>query len=86
MSRQALWIAARAYDLGNADPVAVEELISFAFDCWPQSDRFPIYHTLQLRRRMSPHALSYVSPLLVSPFVRKAHGWLQRQSWKHRGY
>jgi glycosyltransferase involved in cell wall biosynthesis len=86
LSRQALWIAARSYDLGTVDPVAVDELVDFAFDCWPQANRFPIYQTLLVRRKLSSRTLSYVNPFLVSPFARKAHGWLQRRSWKYRGY
>lgn len=86
LSRDALWVAARSYDLGTAEPAAVDELVAFAFDCWPHANRFPIYHTLQARRRVSPQAMPYIRPFLVSPLVRKAHGWLQRRSWKYRGY
>jgi glycosyltransferase involved in cell wall biosynthesis len=86
LSRQALWIAAHSYDLGRAEPAVVDELVAFAVDCWPQANRFPIYHTLQARRRMSPQAISYVRPFMVSPFIRKTHGWVQRRSWKYRGF
>ena len=66
LSRDALGVAARSYDLGTAEPAAVDELVAFAFDCWPHANRFPIYHTLQARRRVSPQAMPYISRRLVS--------------------
>jgi glycosyltransferase involved in cell wall biosynthesis len=86
ISREALWIAARSYDLGTAEPAVVDELVAFAFDSWPQANRFPIYRTLQARRRMGPRAISYVRPFVVSPFMKRAHGYVQRRSWKYRGF
>ena len=86
LSREALWIAARSYDLGTAEPAVVDELVAFAFDCWPQADRLPIYHTLRARRRIGPEAMPYLRPFVVSPFVKRAHGYVQRRSWKYRGY
>ena len=86
LCRDALWFAARAHDLGQVDTTPVDELVSFAFDCWPEAARLPVYRTLELRRRVGPRTLSVVQPVVVTPFARKAHGWLRRRSWKYRGY
>jgi glycosyltransferase involved in cell wall biosynthesis len=86
LSWQALWAAARAYDLGTTEQTPVDELVAFAFDCWPEADGFPLYRTLQLRQRIGPRAMPYLQPFIVSAFVHKAHGWLQRRSWKYRGF
>ena len=86
LSRQALWAAARAYDQGRTDQASVDDLVAFAFDCWPEADRFPAYRTLQLRKRIGPRAMSYLQPFIVSAFVHKTYGWLQRRSWKYRGF
>jgi glycosyltransferase involved in cell wall biosynthesis len=86
LSWQALWTAARAYDRGHAEQTPVDELVAFAFDCWPEADAFPVYRTLQLRKRIGPRAMPYLQPFILSAFVHKAHGWLQRRSWKYRGF
>jgi hypothetical protein len=85
LGREALWAAARAYDLGQAEQAPVDELVAFAFDCWPEVNRLPLYRTLQLRKRIGPRAMPYLEPFMVSAFAHKAHGWLRRRSWKYRG-
>jgi hypothetical protein len=37
LARDALWSAARAYDRGRTKQTPVDELIQFAFDCWPEA-------------------------------------------------
>jgi glycosyltransferase involved in cell wall biosynthesis len=86
LSREALFIAARSYDLGTADPQVVDELVEFALDCWPAANRLPAYHTLRLRRRLDPTLVARVQPSRPAAFGRRAHGWLQRRSWKYRGF
>lgn len=86
LSAEALWIVARGYDQGHTDQIPVDELVAFAFDCWPNADRLPIYRTLQIRKRIGPRSMRYVEPFIISPFARKARGWLRRQSWKYRGF
>jgi len=86
LGREALWAAARSYDLGQAEQASVDELVAFAFDCWPEVNRLPLYHTLQLRRRIGPRAMRHLEPFIVSAFAHKAHGWLRRRSWKYRGF
>jgi len=86
LGREALWAAARSYDLGQAEQAPVDELVAFAFDCWPEVNRLPLYHTLQLRRRIGPRAMRHLEPFIVSAFAHKAHGWLRRRSWKYRGF
>ena len=86
LARAALWAAARSYDEGRADETVVDELVAFAFDCWPEVRRLPLYGTLRLRRSIGPHRMSRLEPFMVSAFATKAHGWLRRRSWKYRGY
>jgi hypothetical protein len=86
LSQEALWAAARAYDLGRTEATPVDELVAFAFDCWPEADRLPGYQTLRLRQRIGPAAMAHLEPLIVSGFTHKVGGWLQRRSWKWRGY
>ena len=85
MSREALKIAAGSYDSGTVEPDIVDELVGFAFDCWPGADRLPIYGALRARQRMNPRALAAVQPFVVTPFVQKACAARSRRSWKYRG-
>jgi hypothetical protein len=64
--------------LGQADSTEVDELVKFAFDCWPQADRLGVYRTLQLRRRMGPRLAPHFKPF-VSTFTvaRRANSWLR---------
>jgi glycosyltransferase involved in cell wall biosynthesis len=86
LSRDALWAAARAYDLGIAGQTPVDELVAFAFDCWPGARRLPIYWTFQLRKRLGPSVMPRLRPFIVSAFASRAAWWLRRRSWKWRGY
>ena len=78
---EALSAAARAHDRGLARDTPVDELVSFAFDCWPEARRLPIYRTLQLRQHIGPRAMHYLQPfLLAAGVVRKAESWWARGS------
>ena len=83
LSWQALWAAARAYDLGTTEQAPVDELVAFAFDCWPEADRFlPARFSCVSASghvRCLPGAVHRVRPV-------HRHGWLQRRSWKYRGF
>ena len=56
---EALLAAARAYDRGRTLQTPVDELVAFAFDCWPEARRLPIYRTLQLRMWIGPRVMPY---------------------------
>lgn len=86
LGRAALWAAARAYDEGRAEEIPIDDLVAFAFDCWAEVNRLPLYHTLQLRKRIGPRVMPRVEPFMISAFAQKAHGWLRRRGWKYRGY
>jgi glycosyltransferase involved in cell wall biosynthesis len=86
LGREALWAAARAYDRGGARQAPPDELVAFAFDCWPKAGRLAGYRTLQLRKRIGPRLMPHLQPFIVSALARKAQGWLRRRSWKWRGY
>jgi len=65
MAREALLAAARSYDRGCADQTPVDELVAFAFECWPQADTLPVYRTLRWRRRIGPRVTPYLQPLTL---------------------
>src|SRR5262249_53176607 len=70
LGQEALWDAGRAY-LGRFPEANVDELASFAVDCWPQVSRHRLYRALQSRKRMGPHWMSYL-------LTHKAQWWLRR--------
>jgi len=94
LGRETLWAAGRVYDRGrmrqtelarrflgagaNEEERDIDELVAFAFDCWPDVSRLPLYRTLQLRKRIGPRSMSYL-------LAHKAEWWLRRRSWKYRG-
>ena len=85
LAKEALRIAARAYDRRRVGSTRVDDLEAFARDCWPETDRMPGYWGLQARKQIGPQAMPYLQPLLVSPMIHKARSWLWWQSWKRRG-
>lgn len=86
LGREALWAAARAYDRGIVQQTPVDELVAFAFDCWPDAGKLPVYRTLQMRKRIGPGVMPHLQPFILSAFADKAAAWLRRRSWKRRGY
>jgi glycosyltransferase involved in cell wall biosynthesis len=85
LSWEALWSAARAYDRGRTTQEPVDELVDFAFDCWPQSRRLLAYYGVQVRRRLGPRVMPYLQPLIWTAVGRRAQNWLWWQSWARRG-
>jgi hypothetical protein len=86
MSHEALAIATRSMDLGTADHDVLDQLVEFALECWPKAERYPIYYTLRARRHVDSRILTALQPSRPAEFGRRARGWLQRRSWKYRGY
>jgi len=82
---EALWSAARSYDRGRTGETPVDELKAFAFECWPDADKLPIYAGLKLRQRIGARAMPYLQPLVVSALGRKAQNWWWWHSWARRG-
>jgi GT2 family glycosyltransferase len=75
LAKEALWVAARAYDRRQTDTVPVQELIAFAFDCWPDAAHLSTYRGLQWRRRIGPAAVPYLQPLVWPRLLaRNVHG------------
>jgi len=82
---EALWCAARAYDRGRTAHTPVDELVAFAFDCWPQAKSLPIYRGLQVREWLGPRVMPYMQPFVLSAVGRKAQRWWWWHSWARRG-
>jgi glycosyltransferase involved in cell wall biosynthesis len=85
LAQEALWLAARAYDRGRTGQTPVDELVAFAFDCWPAADRLPVYRGLQLRQRIGPRTMPFLQPFVLSAVARKAENWWWWRSWARRG-
>ncbi len=69
LADQALGRASRAYERGRTDEVAVDELIRFAFDVWPNAQQLPEWRALTRRRRVGPQVAK-----IMPPFVARAAG------------
>ncbi len=82
---EALWSAARAYDRGRTGQTPVDELIAFAFDCWPQAGTLPVYRGLRLRAWLGPRVMPYLQPFILSAVGRKAQSLWWWRSWARRG-
>lgn len=85
LAHEALWIALRAYDRHRTDRVPVDELVAFAFRCWPDAASLGIYRSLQLRRFIGPSLMPYFQPLIWSAVVRDLSDRFHRYSWEHQG-
>jgi glycosyltransferase involved in cell wall biosynthesis len=95
LSREALWAALRVYDRGRLrhtdvarrllnvgaeeDEQDVAELLAFAVDCWPEIARLPQYQALLSQGGIGPRAVQYM-------VAHKAKWWLNRRSWRYRGF
>jgi len=79
IAQKALWAAGRVYDRGGTGETSVDELVAFAFDCWPEVSRLPLYRTLQSREHIGPRGMYYM-------LNNKGQWWLRRRSWKYRGF
>lgn len=86
LSWEALWTAARAYDRNRVAQTPMDELVAFAFDCWPRAGRMPVYYGLKFREVMGPHLMPYLQPLIWTAVGRHAQNWWWWQSWARRGY
>jgi glycosyltransferase involved in cell wall biosynthesis len=83
---EALYSAVRAYDRGRTAQTPVDDLVAFAFDCWPKAARLRVYQGLRLRRRIGVRAMPYLQPLAVSAVGHTARSWWWWRSWARRGY
>jgi glycosyltransferase involved in cell wall biosynthesis len=85
LAGEALWIAARAYDRRRTEQTPVDELVDFAFDCWPEAGTLPVYRGLRMRRRIGARTMPYLQPLVLSAVARRLQNELWWRSWKLRG-
>jgi hypothetical protein len=86
LAHEALWVAVRAYDRRRTDWVPVDELVAFAFDCWPDTASLGIYRSLQLRRSIGPLVTPYLQPLIWSAVIRELGDRFRRYSWARQGF
>ena len=82
---EALYAVTRAYDRGRTEQTPVDELVAFAFDCWPGARTLRVYKALRLRQRVGARAMPYLQPLAVSAIGRKAQNAWWWHSWARRG-
>jgi len=86
LAHEALWVAVRAYDRRRTGWVNVDDLVAFAFDCWPDTASLGIYRTLQLRRAIGPRITPYLQPLVWSAVMRELRDGYRRYSWAQQGF
>jgi glycosyltransferase involved in cell wall biosynthesis len=86
LAHEALWVAVRAYDRRRTGWVPVDDLVAFAFDCWPDTASLGIYRTLQLRRSIGPRITPYLQPLVWSALIREVRNGYRRYTWPRRGF
>ncbi len=95
LSREALWAAGRVYHRGRirrtelarrflgtvADEKErdLDELAAFAFECWPEVSRLPLYRAVRSGKRIGPRGMGYL-------LNQKGQWWLRRRSWRYRGF
>jgi hypothetical protein len=95
LGREALWAAGRVYHRGRLRQTELarrflgmvadeperdlDELVAFAFDCWPEVSRLPLYRALRSRKRIGPRGMCYM-------LNQKGQWWVRRRSWKYRGF
>jgi glycosyltransferase involved in cell wall biosynthesis len=76
LAKEALWVAARAYDTRQTGKVPVADLEKFALDCWPGAASLGNYRGLQWRRRLGPAIAPYFQPLVWPRLMaRRVLGW-----------
>lgn len=85
LAHEALWVAARAYDRRRTSWVPADELVAFAFDCWPDAASLLGYRTLQLRRAIGPTIMPYLQPLVWSAVMREVRDAYRRHTWARQG-
>jgi glycosyltransferase involved in cell wall biosynthesis len=86
LAHEALWVAVRAYDRRRTSWIPVDELVAFAFECWPDTASLGIYRTLQLRRAIGPQIMPYLQPLVWSAVIRELRDGYRRYSWARHGF
>jgi hypothetical protein len=95
LGREALWAAGRVYDrgpfrgselgrvlMGGGSYEAeeeVDELLSFAADCWAGVKGIRLYRTLKAGKALGPLDIQYL-------LNQKGRWWLRRRSWRYRGF
>ena len=72
---EALWSAARAYDRGCTGQIPVDDLVEFAFDCWPEAGKLPVYRRLRLRQGTSARSMPCLQPFILSAVAHKVENW-----------
>lgn len=82
---EALRAAKHAYNSMRTDQM-VDELETFAFECWPPAASLATYRSLQLRRRVGSDRLPYVHPLMWSAFLNDFMQWRRWRSVRRRGF
>ena len=85
LSWEALWLACRAYDRGRTEEVPIDELVTFALDCWPEAIRLPVYRGLRLRRAIGARYMPYLQPLVLTAVAHKINNWWWWRTWERRG-
>jgi glycosyltransferase involved in cell wall biosynthesis len=83
---EAVFTAVRAYDKGVVETTPVDELLEFALECWPQTEKLWVYRSLLFRQAVGPRAMPFLQPLLLpAAAARRADAWWVNRSWSLHG-
>jgi len=88
LAREALWQASRAYDRGDArgaGAAAVDELVAFALDTYPDVRRLREWWGLRLRRRIGAGHSLWFLPFVATGAAHRLRGHANRLRWRVYG-
>jgi hypothetical protein len=88
LAREALWQASRAYDRGDArgaGAAAVDELVAFALDTYPDARRLREWWGLRLRQRIGAGHSLWFLPFVATGAAHRLRGHANRLRWRVYG-
>jgi hypothetical protein len=81
----ALWSACSAYDSNQVKERSAEELVSFAFEAYPQSASLKAFAALRRRRRLGSLVCNRTQIFALPRLLRRGQRWLRKRKWKREG-
>ncbi|WP_367129877.1 glycosyltransferase [Saccharothrix sp. HUAS TT1] len=85
IAKDALWRAVRAYDRDQLAEIPVDELVAFAREVFPATERLPEYRALRRRRALGARLCSRTQVFVGSHLAKRGAGLVGKQVWKWRG-
>lgn len=80
-----LWLACRAYEKGDPDPVLVQECVAFAEETYPQTSSLRAYRALRRRQRLGAAYCHRTQVFVGTAIVRRVLNMFWWFRWKRFG-